>query len=224
LVGVYGDEGFARRLDTPLVGRATELSRLRSAFAQAQADRSCQLFTILGSAGVGKSRLAAEFLTSLDDAVVARGRCLPYGEGITYWPVVEVVKQLPRATLDPPIEHGIRVLLGEEEGAAREENARAFRKLLESVARERPSSASSTTSTGARRRSSTFSSTSPTSRATPRSCFSASRGPSCSTPARAGRAGRSTVRACSSSLSVTPRLRRCSRASPGSTRGRARES
>jgi predicted ATPase len=138
LVGVYGDEGFARRLDTPLVGRATELSRLRSAFAQAQADRSCQLFTILGSAGVGKSRLAAEFLTSLDDTVVARGRCLPYGEGITYWPVVEVVKQLPRATLDPPIEHGIRVLLGEEEGAAREEIARAFRKLLESVARERP--------------------------------------------------------------------------------------
>ena len=47
-----------------------------------------------GAAGVGKSRLAAEFLGSLDDALVVRGRCLPYGEGITYWPVVEVLKQL----------------------------------------------------------------------------------------------------------------------------------
>jgi predicted ATPase len=55
----------------------------------------------LGPAGVGKSRLAAEFLASLGrDALVVRGRCLPYGEGITYWPIVEVVKQLPGSEVD----------------------------------------------------------------------------------------------------------------------------
>jgi len=82
---------FARHLDAPLVGRDRELRRLQEAFAQAVDDRSCQLFTILGVAGIGKSRLTAEFLGSLEDATVVRGRCLPYGEGITYWPVVEVL-------------------------------------------------------------------------------------------------------------------------------------
>jgi class 3 adenylate cyclase/tetratricopeptide (TPR) repeat protein len=136
LVAVHGDEGVARRLDTPLVGRETELRRLRDAFEQAGADRSCQLFTILGAAGVGKSRLAAEFLSSLNDALVVRGRCLPYGEGITYWPVAEVVRQLPAVRLDSATENGIEALLGEERLAAKEEIARAFRKLLEAVASE----------------------------------------------------------------------------------------
>ena len=89
---------FARRLDAPLVGRERELRRLQEAFAQAVDDRSCQLFTILGVAGVGKSRLTAEFLGSIGDATLVRGRCLPYGEGITYWPVVEILKQLPSAS------------------------------------------------------------------------------------------------------------------------------
>ena len=52
-----------------------------------------RLVTLTGPAGVGKSRLTAEFLGSVDDAAIVIGRCLPYGEGITYWPVVEVVKQ-----------------------------------------------------------------------------------------------------------------------------------
>ena len=95
LLSVRGGEGVARRLEAPMVGRERELDRLRDAFDQALSGRSCQLFTILGAAGVGKSRLAAEFLGSLKDTLVVRGRCLPYGEGITYWPVVEVVKQLP---------------------------------------------------------------------------------------------------------------------------------
>src|SRR5438876_3364869 len=73
----------------PIVGRQTELRRLSDAFAQAVQNRSCQLFTVLGTAGVGKSRLAAEFLSGIE-ARLARGRCLSYGEGITYWPVVEV--------------------------------------------------------------------------------------------------------------------------------------
>ena len=75
-----------------MVGRERELRRLHDAFEQAISDRSCQLFTILGTPGVGKSRLVQEFLEDVADrALVARGRCLPYGEGITYWPVLEAL-------------------------------------------------------------------------------------------------------------------------------------
>jgi tetratricopeptide (TPR) repeat protein len=88
-----GAAGLARRLDSPMVGRERELGRLRQAFEAAVADRSCQLFTVLGTPGVGKSRLVEEFLGSLADATVLRGRCLPYGEGITFFPVGEVVKE-----------------------------------------------------------------------------------------------------------------------------------
>jgi hypothetical protein len=120
-----------------MVGRETELRRLRDAFAQAVHDRSCQLFTVLGTAGVGKSRLAAEFLSGTEARVV-RGRCLSYGEGITYWPAVEIVKQLsalPEGDAAMPL----RSLLGETELAtSAEEIAWAFRKLLEQEAQERP--------------------------------------------------------------------------------------
>ena len=88
-----GVAGLARRLDSPMVGREREFARLRQTFEAAIADRSCQLFTILGTPGVGKSRLVGEFLGSLGAATVLRGRCLPYGEGITFFPVGEVVKE-----------------------------------------------------------------------------------------------------------------------------------
>src|SRR5438270_5080683 len=74
--------GVARRLDTPLVGRERELALLHQAFGRVVAERSCHLFTLLGPAGVGKSRLTAEFLDSVD-ATIVRGRCLDYGDGIT---------------------------------------------------------------------------------------------------------------------------------------------
>jgi len=126
-----------RRFATPMVGRENELARLRNVFAQAVHDRSCQLFTILGSAGVGKSRLVAEFLGS-GDARVVRGRCLSYGEGITYWPVVEILKQLdtlPEREAARPL----RSLLGEsDEPASAEEIAWGFRKLLEQEAQAKP--------------------------------------------------------------------------------------
>jgi class 3 adenylate cyclase len=84
-----GAAGVTRRLDTPLVGRVVELARLRSAVDQVVLERSCRVVTVLGDAGVGKSRLAAELVMSLgEDAHVLEGRCLPYGNGITYWPRV----------------------------------------------------------------------------------------------------------------------------------------
>ena len=135
LLAVTGE--LERRFATTMVGRETELRRLRDAFQQAVHDRSCQLFTVLGSAGVGKSRLAAEFLTGLDARVV-RGRCLSYGDGITYWPVVEILKQL--GTLgDGEASRPLRSLLGETEVPADAgEIAWGFRKLLEQEAQEQP--------------------------------------------------------------------------------------
>jgi hypothetical protein len=181
---------FARRLDAPLVGRARELRRLQEAFAQAVDDRSCQLFTILGVAGVGKSRLTAEFIGSLGDATVVRGRCLPYGEGITYWPVIEVLQQLPRASdlgLEPAAVAAIEQLLGEEHAlSSSEEIPWAVRKLSRQPRSRLRSWRCSTTSTGPSRPSSSCSSTWPISRARRRSCSSAWPGPSCSTGAQAG--------------------------------------
>src|SRR3954464_13160121 len=138
LLTVHGDEGVSRRLDTPLVGRTTELRRLHDTYAQATTDDSCQLFTILGSAGVGKSRLTAEFLTSLGDARICRGRCLPYGEGITYWPVVEVIKQPPDIELEAPASLGLEAVLNDSAVSSTEQIAWSFRKLLEAHAADGP--------------------------------------------------------------------------------------
>jgi tetratricopeptide (TPR) repeat protein len=82
-----------------LVGRRRERARLAADFADAVAERTCRLFTLIGPAGVGKSRLVADFLGQIGaEARVARGRALSYGEGITYWPLVEVLGELG---LDP---------------------------------------------------------------------------------------------------------------------------
>jgi class 3 adenylate cyclase/tetratricopeptide (TPR) repeat protein len=154
LLGVTpGAAGHARRLDSPMVGRKNEQARLQQAFEQALKDHSCQLFTVLGTAGVGKSRLVVEFLEQVEQtATILRGRCLPYGEGITYWPLVEILQEAghheARARL-------VELLQGEEEAeliagsieaaigvgdgtASSEEIFWSVRKLLERLARERP--------------------------------------------------------------------------------------
>ena len=123
-----------RRHETVFVGRERELALLGEAWARALAERCCELVTIVADAGLGKSRLAAEAL-SVIEAPVVRGRCLPYGAGITYWPVVEVLKQLDATPSDPAAAAAIRSLLGESEaGTSAEEIAWAFRKLLEEQA------------------------------------------------------------------------------------------
>jgi predicted ATPase/class 3 adenylate cyclase len=95
LAVIEGASAYARRLDAPLIGRETELQTLRDAYAEAIETRSCRLFTIVGPAGIGKSRLAAELCTSVrGEATVLSGRCLPYGDGITFWPLVQIVGSL----------------------------------------------------------------------------------------------------------------------------------
>src|SRR5437763_91502 len=112
------------------IGRERELAKLVDAWERALAGPGCQLVTVVGDAGVGKSRLVAEALDSLDARVV-RGRCLPYGEGITYWPVIEVVKQLAALPSDPAAAVAVRSLLGEsDQGTSADQIAWAFRKLL----------------------------------------------------------------------------------------------
>ena len=93
LIAVHpGTLMLSRRLDSPLVGRRHELMLLTESFGRSVRERSCHLFTMLGTAGVGKSRLAAELVDN-SDARVLWGRCLPYGEGITYYPIEEIVRE-----------------------------------------------------------------------------------------------------------------------------------
>jgi class 3 adenylate cyclase/tetratricopeptide (TPR) repeat protein len=116
------------------VGRELELRQLVGAWDRALSGPRCEFVTVVGDAGVGKSRLVAEALARVEARVV-RGRCLPYGEGITYWPVVEVLKQLAVLPSDPVAAAAIRSLLGESEvGTSGDEIAWAFRKLLEEQA------------------------------------------------------------------------------------------
>jgi class 3 adenylate cyclase/tetratricopeptide (TPR) repeat protein len=131
-------EAPERSHETRFVGRERELALIREAWERALEGQRCELVTITGDAGVGKSRLVAEALAPLGARLV-RGRCLPYGEGISYWPVVEVLKQLDVLPLDPEAAASIRSLLGEAGApASAEEIAWAFRKTLEYAAAERP--------------------------------------------------------------------------------------
>jgi len=84
---------FTRPIDAPFVGRREELEQLESVLAAAVDTRTPQLATIVGPPGIGKSRLAAELLGRSQARVVV-GRCISYGEGITYWPIREIASQI----------------------------------------------------------------------------------------------------------------------------------
>jgi DNA-binding SARP family transcriptional activator len=141
---------LSRPPEIPLVGRDGELAQLAGAFERTAHDPTVHLFTILGAAGIGKTRLAEEFAATVaGEATVLAGRCVPYGEGITFWPLREIVERLTAAQ---PL---ARLLAGEEDAelvAARlteaigrteasssvEEIFWAFRRLLETISRDRP--------------------------------------------------------------------------------------
>lgn len=83
----------ARGLESPLIGRDKEVATIGDLFETTVKSRACQIATVMGPAGIGKSRLTREFLPRLEGrATVVGGRCLPYGEGITFWPIIEVLK------------------------------------------------------------------------------------------------------------------------------------
>jgi class 3 adenylate cyclase/tetratricopeptide (TPR) repeat protein len=157
-----GASGHARRLDSPMVGRERQRRLLDESFDQAVSERVCYLFTVLGSAGVGKSRLVNEFLDSERATRTARlvhGRCLSYGEGITFWPVAEAIKGAAGIGDDEPAAGavaGVRTLFGDDpEGdalasqvagliglapaeAPAEEAFRAIRRAFELMAAQEP--------------------------------------------------------------------------------------
>jgi class 3 adenylate cyclase/tetratricopeptide (TPR) repeat protein len=150
LATIAGAAPFARRLDAPLVGRTRELALLRDELAAAERDRSCRLATVYGPAGIGKSRLAAEFLAgAAASARVLTARCLPYGDGITFLPLAELVRSaggegaVAGAVAGEPdgalIAERVRGALGSDVApASSEETFWAIRRLLEALARERP--------------------------------------------------------------------------------------
>ncbi|HEY6778444.1 MAG TPA: BTAD domain-containing putative transcriptional regulator, partial [Thermoleophilaceae bacterium] len=153
--------GRASRLESPLVDRERQLAALTSSFTAAVSDRACHLVTVLGAAGVGKSRLIQEFIDGLgDEGSVLRGRCLPYGEGITYWPLAEVVSDMTGAGGHGPAEQSLPAIaeeLAEEpkadlivagvaealgisgsKGGPSEKIFWSVRRLFEAVARRQP--------------------------------------------------------------------------------------
>jgi class 3 adenylate cyclase/tetratricopeptide (TPR) repeat protein len=145
LVAVAPDVwGRAQRSRAPMVGRRGERRRLLDAFHQGVADGSCQLFTVLGAAGVGKSRLVAEVLTGIEGAAtVATGRCLPYGDGLTWWPLVEALDAsglLVQAGADDEAAaaRAAELLKPAGDPMAPEEAFWAVRKVFEVLARSRP--------------------------------------------------------------------------------------
>ena len=135
---------------TPLVGRERELSELHAMFARCRSGPECCVVTVVGPAGLGKSRLARELAVEIGEAAtVVVGRCLSYGEDITYRPLADIVRQLcgpdPAERLGELLEGDdtrVRLVLqaiGLAAGAAQpEETAWAVRGLLERVAQDRP--------------------------------------------------------------------------------------
>jgi predicted ATPase/class 3 adenylate cyclase len=113
LVAVREAEGIARRHDRPLVGREGELAQLEAEFGLTAAAESCRLVTIIANAGVGKSRLIEEFSGAVgDQGRVLSGRCLPYGRGQTYWPLVEIFRKAASIADDDSPDQAIGKLAG----------------------------------------------------------------------------------------------------------------
>jgi class 3 adenylate cyclase/tetratricopeptide (TPR) repeat protein len=92
------------------VGRDSELELLTTTWERTLRAARAHLFTVYGEPGVGKSRLALEFVEGLEGATILAGRCLPYGEGITYWPLAEMVKAAAGISDDDPVEEAYEKL------------------------------------------------------------------------------------------------------------------
>src|ERR687897_156395 len=139
--------GYLRRLETPLVGRVDELDQLQQCFERAVEERAAKLFTVFGPAGIGKTRLARELVGSIAErASVLQGHCPSYGEGITFWPLREIVEQVGDLSAALEGEEDAEAIGDRILGAVglsgqqttNEEMFWAARKLFEALARRRP--------------------------------------------------------------------------------------
>jgi DNA-binding SARP family transcriptional activator len=137
----------------PLIDRKPQVAALKASLARVRDEGVCELLTVIGPAGIGKSRLARELVEQVaDSTTVAVGRCLSYGEGITYRPLAEILHRLPGGD---PAAGVAEILAGDEQAdliarrvlgavgltedpAPAEETFWAVRRLLEAAARERP--------------------------------------------------------------------------------------
>ncbi len=140
---------IGRRFDRPLIGREDEIEQLGEAFRGVVESGSPQLVAILGEPGIGKSRLAAELTAIVGDRGAAlTGRCPAYGEGLTYWPLREIVLNaaagkpvdefLNTLGIGAQVVHRVTTAVGLGEGEAGEEPDWAFLSLIDAFARVRP--------------------------------------------------------------------------------------
>jgi class 3 adenylate cyclase/tetratricopeptide (TPR) repeat protein len=152
--------GRARPPIAPMIGRGREQELLRQLFERAAAEGTCHLVSVLGSAGVGKSRLVDEFVAGLgDQASILRGHCPAFGDSVTLWPMVEIVRQAAGIAPDDSAEQArarlAELLAGVERGnlvteriaqvlglgqdtGLPEDTFWALERLLETLARRRP--------------------------------------------------------------------------------------
>jgi class 3 adenylate cyclase/tetratricopeptide (TPR) repeat protein len=161
LIGVQAEPRTMSRMASPMVGRVSEEQFLVEIFEQISKERICRSVLVSGEAGVGKSRLIDEFVARAQarGAGLLRGRCLSYGEGITFWPIVQAIKDVAAIKSEDPAEEArakvaklmkaetnadvlVDKLLGlvraSDEAGTIEETNWAVRKLLETLGRERP--------------------------------------------------------------------------------------
>ena len=125
---------FERRLDAPLVGRKRELAGLRKALKRALEEGSPRVALVVGPPGVGKSRLATELVRRAKGVTALWGRCLSYGDGITYWPLREVLRDAPKSEE----RDAVVAALEAETPPPAPEIAWLFRRLCEALARVQP--------------------------------------------------------------------------------------
>lgn len=125
---------FERRLDAPLVGRKRELAALRRSLKRAVDSGSTRVAVVVAPPGVGKSRLAAEFTRRAKGVTALWGRCLSYGDGITYWPLREALAEAGESEE----RDAVLAALEAETPPPAPELAWLFRRFCEASARERP--------------------------------------------------------------------------------------
>jgi class 3 adenylate cyclase/tetratricopeptide (TPR) repeat protein len=156
LLRVFGDEQSSRRHDAPIIGREAEQALLEAAYAEAVRLARCTLLTVFGEAGVGKSRLVRALLdATAGEGMALRGRCLAYGEGTTFWPMVAIVRdachidpddapdvaraKLDRVARDPEVTRRVASALGwSDEQLPMAELYWGLRELLERLASVAP--------------------------------------------------------------------------------------